>query len=127
MKRPQGNIQASTGLGITGLLNHVVFVFNEVKIDEFWKTVSSWTIDEIVVAIAPFVLFLWAIFHDEEKRDVVKKELNQQMNGIVEETKQITKQVKTQAQKDLKQWVQDVIKRDRKRRANNTTTKDVLK
>lgn len=69
MRRPKGNIQTSTGIGVTGLINHLIFIFNGVKVDQLIPTVHAMTIDELIVTAAPFFLWIWAIFHNEEGKN----------------------------------------------------------
>ena len=74
MKRPQGNLQVSTGLGITGLYNQLLIVFKDVQITEFFTHLKGMGVDDLLVVLFPVILWLWAIIHNEDnhnQKDIV--------------------------------------------------------
>lgn len=73
MKRPQGNLQVSTGLGITGLYNQLLIVFKDVQLSEFLPHLKGMGVDDLLVVIFPMILWVWAIIHNEDNPEPVQE------------------------------------------------------
>ena len=63
MKKPQ----VTTNIGTAGLFTHFLTIFNDVKDVDFIPYLKAITIGEIYLALVPFLLFGWAIYHDEDE------------------------------------------------------------
>lgn len=62
MKKPQ----ITTTIGAAGIFNQFLIIFNDIKVISFWGHVKGMTCGELYLMLAPIVLYLWAIFHNED-------------------------------------------------------------
>lgn len=62
--------QVTTNLGVISLFGGFLAIFQDVKVVDFFTVFNNLTYGDIMTMIAPFIVGLWAILHDESKHHV---------------------------------------------------------